>query len=443
MLQKHHTEPGAAGPKWEMPTAQSENYLAYLEELAQQNIDGLMQASKGQNCQLDKVTSSFVMHQMRPEELERIRMSTAHLVKRQQGEKSITVISGECGQGKLNGPVSALYTDNYYSRSEYTSGATEITGRIDAHFKNGVLHGEARVISIDRSDSGAAWRELRYFEMGVYEHGEPVGDHVNVAGNEDGRVVTVTQSLEKDRSRVNTWMNGKPNTRFHNLNGQIDGWMEFASAVLKDSPTCYRAGEQLSGTAYCKQIAPGLERLKRVDTTPGYARVEVIEDLAVDSPPNAAPSSENSTSASGSSRSAVAWTAPPVGFYSWLSPPANAELESANAADYMPGLKSTLDSDVGAALAQFENGERTGDELQLLALTDARSTRVVKLIHRPDGRERLDVWSNAERQFSTVMRNGLNDGYIKYYDPALNELQQCFRDGIEQKSTRHCEKVGF
>lgn len=568
MMDKHHNEPGATGPKWQIPNAKSQSYLTYLEQLTQQNIDGLMQASDGLNCQLDDVTSSFVMHQMTPEAIARVRQSTADLVQTEQRGQSITVLSGDCAQGKLNGPVSAVYTDNSYSRTEFFSGETQITGRIDGHFKDGVLHGEARVITIDRSNFNGSWRELRYFNIGVYDNGKPVGDHVNVAGNDDGRSVTVTQHLEQNRALINSWMNGRPNTRYHTLNGQIDGWMEFASAVLKDSPSCYRAGKQLPVTAYCHQIAPSLAQLKRVEAPADYARVESLGEVAT-APVSRTPDA-NTTAASSASAESVtggAWNVPAVGFYSWLKPPSNATLASANAASYMPKLTTILAgdvaaqltpgsqqecvldadtksyilfqltadehaaqrtaqrkhnfdyddgaadiivsqgqctdgtiqgrfvahythphrfstgayqqisdmygrvegqfidgrlhgelkriwlqqaksgsmaaTDVGASLVQFNNGQRVQDELQLLAIPNSRSTRVIKTNYRSDGREKLEIWLNGKRQISSVMRNGLNDGFIKYHDPALNNLEQCYRDGVVQQSNSYCQQVGF
>src|SRR5690554_5711530 len=66
----------------------------------------------------------------------------------------------------------------------------------------GVLHGEARVISIDNSNLGGSWRELRYFKIGVYDNGKPVGDQVMIAGAADSRVIYVNQILEQNRARI-------------------------------------------------------------------------------------------------------------------------------------------------------------------------------------------------------------------------------------------------
>ncbi|MEQ9566471.1 MAG: hypothetical protein RLN85_11790, partial [Pseudomonadales bacterium] len=254
---------------------QAQTYLTYLQQILEQDVDALLEGSGPgiSGCDLDEVTRSYVMYQKPPEAVARDRQETAKHGHWEALSESVTLLSGHCEDGKLDGPFAAIYTDNSRFSSQYVNGETRRLGRIDGHFSNGVLDGEVRVIIRDRSDTSGSWRDTYYLTMGVYESDQPVGTQVTLAENFGGQSIFVRQALEQGRSLNNTWMNDQPNTRYYMLEGAIDGWMEFASPVLQDSPNCYRAGQVLSATFYCEQIAAELGQLAPIEPRNDYARL--------------------------------------------------------------------------------------------------------------------------------------------------------------------------
>jgi len=565
MMEEHHSQPKASGPKWELSSSQAQDYLDYLQTLKQQDINQLLMASTATavNCELNEPTKIWLMYQQSPADLARSRAVSAQLVEYQQLEQRITLLSGTCDdQGQLNGPVSAIYQDNSYSRSDFIEGKTQIDGRIDGYFSNGVLDGEIRVIARDTSNYSVQTRELRYYTRGIFDEGKPVGHKVMLAASDHGDTIFVTQALMQNRARVNTWMTGDPNTRYYTLNNQIDGWMEFASAVLQDSPSCYRAGQPAASSEYCQQIAAQLEQLAGVEPPSDYGRLEDIPGIDASA---AVASVAMSTTASTSPSHAAPRVSrvPSVGYYDWLNPPrVDADMtatiqrlrgilsgdvgarlqpvdgstcaltwdiqsqlvfqksaadhadERANQArlnyafedspiEFMEAEGNCVDgqldgdfvvyyryqqkftagaykshfdtygrvegalvngalqgeirrtwlnqaqqgsmagTEVGASLAEFEQGERVGTEVHLIALPQEQSTRTIMLTYRDDKRELMQMWMNDKRQLTSLTNKGINDGFVKYFDPALNNLEQCYRDGELQSRNDYCEALAL
>ncbi|RUO60997.1 hypothetical protein [Pseudidiomarina marina] len=566
-IEQHHTQPTASGPKWQLPTEQAEIYVDYLEQL--QDPETLLQVADVQACSLNPLTRSFVIHQQSPELVERQRQKTAKTVNVEQRGDTVTIIFGDCQNGELNGPVTALFTDDYYSKTEYFSGETKISGRIDGFFKNGQLHGEARVISIDRSNLGGSWRESTTLKIGVFDNGAQVGSHVTITGEGETQVITVSQALQDNYVRMNSWMSGQPNTRFHMLNGEIEGWLEFASSVLKDEPQCYRQGEKQLAHVYCYQVAPQIEQLMPIEAAaelPRLSSFDGIDDKPVTaaSATAAAAATEKASHNSKPTPSAK-WRIPQIGKINWLSLPNYKQLNSARAADYMPRLQQILadnivqyltptagnscvldddtksyllyqlnqtdyatkrakqrqrgmvysdgqpklsvtkgtcengnligefvvtytypqkfemssyrtspdiygriegsfvdgklhgevlktwltqqqpgtmaPSEVTTSLSVYLNGLRDGDEIQVIAIPQSRSTRLIKVTPYPEQRELAEIWLNGKRQLSSMLRHGVNDGFVTYHDPSLNIPPQCFRDGVQQNDNDYCEQI--
>ncbi len=102
---------------------------------------------------------------------------------------------------------------------------------------------------------------------------------------------------------------------------------------------------------------------------------------------------------------------------------------------------SMAGSEVGASLAEFNYGRRVGEELHLLALTKLEATRLVQLSSRYDDREVMEMWVNGNRQVTALTKDGVNDGFIQYYDPALNNMKQCYKDGQALQDTGYCEQL--
>lgn len=562
-LEQHHTQPTASGPKWEVPTEQAEIYIDYLEQL--QEPESLLQLVGSQECTLSPLSRTFVVHQQSPELVERQRQKTAKTVNVEQRGDTVTIISGDCQNGELNGPVTALYTDNYYSQTEYFSGETKVSGRIDGFFKNGQLHGEARVIQIDQSNLGGTWRESTTLNVGVFDNGAQVGAHVTINGEGETQVMTVSQALQDNYVRMNSWMSGQPNTRFHMLNGEIEGWLEFASSVLKDDPQCYRQGEQQPAHVYCYQVAPQIEQLEPIAVAADLPRLSSF--AGIDDKPVVAASATEGADRSSIPAQGVSWRIPQIGKINWLSLPNLRQLNSARAADYMPRIQQILagnivqhltptagnscvldedtksyllfqlnqndytaqrekqrqrgmvysdgqpkfsvaegncengklvgafvvtftypqkfevnsyrmspdiygriegrfvdgklhgevlktwlsqqqrgtmaPSEVATSLTTYHHGLRDGDEIQVIAIPQSRSTRLIKVTPYPEQRELAEIWLNGKRQFSSMMHLGVNDGFVTYYDPSLNIAPQCFRDGVQQKNNDYCEQLAF
>ncbi|WP_369743998.1 hypothetical protein AB8S08_05235 [Pseudidiomarina sp. PP-1MA] len=354
LMEQHHTQPTASGPKWQMPDAQAEAYANYLEQLPTPRR--LLEVTGGKDCALNELSQTFVVHQQAPELVERQRKKTAKSVDVEQRGRTVTIISGDCSLGELNGPVTALYTDNYYSQSQYIAGETQFLGRIDGFFKKGRLHGEARVISIDKSNSSGNWRESLMLKIGMFDNGSEVGPHLMIYGEGENQVITLTQSLQDNYVRMNSWMSGKPNTRFHMLNGEIEGWLEFASSVLKDDPQCYRMGQKVENPAYCQQVAPRLEQLMPVAVAAELPRLASFNEMdtipaaapraatpAVPAAPNAPTAPANPTSPAPQQPIAQStWSIPRIPDLNWLTMPNLKQLYSARANEYIPRLQQQL-----------------------------------------------------------------------------------------------------
>ncbi|MEQ9566836.1 MAG: hypothetical protein RLN85_13680, partial [Pseudomonadales bacterium] len=60
--------------------------------------------------------------------------------------------------------------------------------------------------------------------------------------------------------------------------------------------------------------------------------------------------------------------------------------------------QSFLGTEVGMSLASFDNGERLDEEVHLVAVPDSRSTRLVLINTRTDGRERVEIWNDGKPQ---------------------------------------------
>lgn len=575
MMQDHNTLPKASGPKWQLPSAQAERYLAYLRDLQQGDPSAFFNVEGGQqvSCAFDSASQAWLMYQLPEEALARSRAVSAKTVQRRQLDQRVQLLSGDCSSGRLEGPFSAIYQDRFYSSSEYVNGETRIDGRIDGYFHNGVLDGEVRVISIDNSNLFGQPRQNLYYSIGVFDEGEKVGSHVTLAKSAQHETVYATQGLEQGRARTTTWSDGEPSTHYQLLNHQVDGWMEFASAVLQDSPNCFRAGEQQLSTVYCHQIGPAVAQLMPVEPPSDYGRLQDIPGIneiptltgqsqtRTDSAAAPWSGSMNNTASVGQSVEMI----PAVGFYHWLTVPTEQELGASATSWMLTRLQQTLSGDVtaqlrstgatscdlnvdtqnlllfqkptsvqtlerenqqranifyeygpaevkisegycsngsidgrfvahykyrqdftagqyktqfnvygrvegrfqngqlheevqrvwlndaipgsmagsevGASLAEFNYGRRIGEEVHLLALPKLQATRLVQLSTRGDDRELMQMWLNGNRQVTALTKDGVNDGFIQYHDPALNNLQQCYRNGQPLEDTGYCEQL--
>uniref|UniRef100_UPI004047512C hypothetical protein n=1 Tax=Rheinheimera sp. TaxID=1869214 RepID=UPI004047512C len=341
MMQEHNTLPKASGPKWQLSSAQAERYVAYLQDLKQADPSAFFNVESGReiSCSFDAKSQSWLVHQQSPEARARIMAVTAKTVQTRQLGQRIQLLSGDCSSGRLEGPFSAIYQNRYSSSFDNVSGETRIDGRIDGYFRNGVLDGEVRVISLDNSNLFGQPRQIRYYSIGVFNSGEKVGSHVTLAISEQQETVYATQGLGQGRARTTTWDNGEPSTHYQLLNDQVDGWMEFASAVLQDSPNCFRAGEQQLSTGYCHQISPALAQLMPVEPPSDYGRLQDIpgiNDVATLAGNGQMGTGNAVASWSGPSNNSAPMaqrfeTIPAVGFYNWLTLPAEQDLTASGA----------------------------------------------------------------------------------------------------------------
>lgn len=277
MMAQHHNEPAASGPLWQMPNQTAVAYLSRLEQLARQDSEALLKADATVECTLDETSKALLIHQVTPERLARYRAEYANTLQWEDLGNSVTVVAGNCRQGRLDGAFSAVFSDRTRTRSQHLNTDSTVRGRIDGHFRNGQLDGEVRTIKLDTRNTNGQRVILEYYGLGVYESGEQVGTHVMLSRSRssagDGDSYSVTQVLQGGVHRVNSWMNGQASTRFHMRDGKIEGWMDFASAALKGRRTCYRAGQTLEDTAYCQSAQAQLEQLSLREATPGHSRL--------------------------------------------------------------------------------------------------------------------------------------------------------------------------
>lgn len=570
MMQEHNTQPKASGPKWQLPSAQAERYLAYLQDLEQTDPSAFFNVESGQDvsCSFDSASQTWLMYQQSPESLARILATTAKSVQRQQLDKRIQLISGDCSSGRLEGPFSAIYQDRYYSSSEYVNVETLVDGRIDGYFRNGVLDGEVRVISFDKSNFSGQPRQIRSYSIGVFNNGEKVGSHVTLSLSEQHETVYASQGLGQGRTRTTTWTNGEADTHYQLLNDQVDGWMEFASAVLQDSPMCFRAGEKQLSTGYCHQISPAITQLVPVQPPSNYGRLQDIpgiNNIAMLTETGNTVGSWSGTANNSAPMAQRVETIPAVGFYHWLTLPTEQDLAASGlswkanrlqqvlAGDVTAQLSSnsatscelnldtknlllfqkstsvrTLErenqerndlfyeygpaeirlsegscingsiagrfvahykywhgfttgqyktmfnvygrvegefrngqlhgevqrvwlndaisgsmagSEVGASLAQFNDGRRVDAELHLQALPKLQATRMVQLSSRDDNREMMEMWVNGTRQITALTKYGVNDGFFQYHETAVKSVKQCYKDGVASEDTAYCEQL--
>ena len=277
MMAQHHNEPAASGPLWQMPNQTAAAYLSRLEQLARQDSETLLKADATVECALDETSKALLIHQVTPERLAQYRAQYAKTLQWEDLGNSVTLVAGNCRQGRLDGPFSAVFSDRTRTRSQHFNTDSTVRGRIDGHFRNGQLDGEVRTIKLETRTTNSQRVISEYYGLGVYESGEQVGTHVRLdrsrtsAGDVDS--YSVTQVLQGGVHRLNSWMNGQANTRFHMRDGKIEGWMDFASAALKDNRTCYRAGQILENAAYCQSVQPQLEQLSLLEATPGHSRL--------------------------------------------------------------------------------------------------------------------------------------------------------------------------
>lgn len=274
MMEQHQNQPAASGPRWQIPNRTAEAYLARMEELARRDSETLLEARSTVDCTLDEASETLLIHQVTPQQLARQRANLSPTLQQQYLEDGVTVLSGNCEQGRLEGAFSAVFFDRYRTQSQYYNSDTRLRGRIDGYMRDGRLAGEVRTIKQDTSTAAGSENVSTYYSLGVYENGAKVGTHVTLAvPGSGGSVRYVTQVLEQGVHRLNTWMNGKANTRFHMRDGKNEGWMDFASAALKGQRDCYRNGQKLNDGAYCQTIQPKLEKLSLREADPGHRRL--------------------------------------------------------------------------------------------------------------------------------------------------------------------------
>ncbi|MGX5913774.1 hypothetical protein ACR0ST_03485 [Aliidiomarina sp. Khilg15.8] len=253
--------------RWQMPGEQAVEYEERLKALAGSDVAGYLEPENVQAvaCDLDETTRTWLVFQMSPERLKNTREVEAKIGTRTQTKPEVTLISGDCSSGQLEGEFVALYTYDYTFESEHMSSSTQMTGRSEGSMKNGLPDGEWRATNRDTSSFSFASqpRVIDQHHLGEYDDGQRVGSHVNLARTSSGDVLTVTQVLNERRELGLTWMAGEPNTRYFLLNGMMDGYLDFANAMLSNDPNCYRRGEQLTSNAYCESVKGELEALVR------------------------------------------------------------------------------------------------------------------------------------------------------------------------------------
>ncbi|RUO66333.1 hypothetical protein SAMN06297229_0167 [Pseudidiomarina planktonica] len=253
------------GDLWQMPSGQSVRFEERLRAHADTDLESYLNPGNSQavGCNLDAATRDWVVYQVSSEQLRASREAEAKLGTRTQSPAEVTIISGNCRQGKLEGNFVALYRYDYSFLSPNMSSSTQMIGRSEGTMKNGVPHGELRATNRDISSFSFSPepRTIDQHLISDFNNGERVGSSVNLARTSSGDVLTVTEVISDRRQLGLSWMQGVPNTRYFLLDGKIDGYMQFANAMLSDSPTCYRLGEQLTSNSYCESIKNDLEAL--------------------------------------------------------------------------------------------------------------------------------------------------------------------------------------
>lgn len=255
------------GELWQK-SEQAREYEERLEEHAGSDLDSFLQPTDVQPvaCELDDATRDWVVFQMSSERLENTREAEAqHGTREQESTPDVTIISGDCSSGQLEGEFVAVYSYDYTFESPHMSSTTEITGRSEGTMRDGVPDGEWLATNRDTSSFSftSGPRVIDRHDMVEYDNGQRTGSYVNLARTNDGDVLTVNRILSDRRELGMTWALGKPNTRYFMLDGVMDGYMNFANAMLSGDPNCYRRGIQLSENAYCEGIEGELEALAR------------------------------------------------------------------------------------------------------------------------------------------------------------------------------------
>lgn len=258
------------GELWEK-SEQAAQYEAQLKEHAGSDVKSYLHPENAESvaCDLDDATHDWVVYQMSSQRLKNTLAAESQHGTREQEEPEVTIISGDCSSGQLEGEFVAIYSYDYTFTSPHISIETEITGRSEGTLKNGVPDGEWLATNRDTASSSASnnSRIIDRHDLLEYDDGERTGSAVNLARTDDGDVVTVTQVLNESRALGMTWMLDEPNTRYFLLDGVMDGYLDFANSMLSDDPNCYRRGVQLSDNSYCEGIKGELEALAQEAST--------------------------------------------------------------------------------------------------------------------------------------------------------------------------------
>ncbi|KFZ30813.1 hypothetical protein IDSA_06935 [Pseudidiomarina salinarum] len=264
-LEEYRTAGTSRAELWEMPSEQAAEYEERLRVRANNDVDNYLQPANVQPiaCDLDADTRAWVMFQMSAEGREQVLRNEAQHGTRTESAPEIRIISGTCDQRKLQGEFVALYSYDFSFLSPDFSTATKVTGRSEGTMKNGVPDGELQATRKDMSTSSFSSepRATYYHRISRHENSERVGSSATLTQTSGNESLNVTHVLSDRRQLGLSWMQGQPNTRFFLLDGELDGYMQFANATLSDSPHCYRRGTQLSSNTYCESIKNELEAL--------------------------------------------------------------------------------------------------------------------------------------------------------------------------------------
>lgn len=259
---------GTTNPQlWYIQSDQAVRYHEELKKHAASDIDSYLAPTDTQPvaCDLNSETTHWLAFQMSPRRLERTLAAEAKVGVRTQSTPEVTLRQGACASGKIEGDFVASYRYNYTFENDDFSTRKEVTGRVEGTMKNGVLDGELRATSREKSLSGSSnvATTIDRHDIRQYEDGKRTGSYVHLSKTSGGEYLVVSKVLNERRELHTTLMNHEPNTRYYTLDGLKDGYMQFANAMLSDDPSCYRNDQQLSSNAYCDSIADELATLTK------------------------------------------------------------------------------------------------------------------------------------------------------------------------------------
>lgn len=255
-----------SGTFWGIRNQVVYDYAERLERLSQQDVHQLLDSDRVVNCELDETTRTQLIYQVMPDRLalDRARKAADEI---QHLDDSVTVVSGNCVNGQLEGAFSARF--RHSERTPWLYGTyldKSFFGRVDGYLDRGLLHGEVRTMEVEVSAEGDSKNtEVTTYGLGVFEQGREVGVHLGLwtmrfkPPRSTQNMLTVTEVLAPGLKRNYLFLEGDADVRFYTLNGEREGWVDHANPSLQDMRDCFKADVRQSSDEYCEQIAASLE----------------------------------------------------------------------------------------------------------------------------------------------------------------------------------------